>query len=237
MAQAAMARLPRIDIPGVPQHVIVRGVDRQPCFFNETDCLDYLACLREVAAERGVAVHAFVLMTNHVHLLATGSIPRSISAMMQGIGRRYVRRVNRLYGRTGTLFEGRFRASLVQSERYLLTCMRYIELNPVRASMVGDPAAYRWSSFRGNAGIEPMGWLQPHEEYLRLGSDSRLRAAAYQDLFNAAIGSEELATIRLHVNKDCVLGGERFQTAIAATIGRRVHIIRSGRPARAASIA
>src|SRR6266545_4048494 len=160
-----MARLPRIDIPGVPQHVIVRGVNRQPCFCNESDYLGYLACLRDVAGERGVAVHAFVLMTNHVHLLATGSISRSISAMMQGIGRRYVRRVNQLYGRTGTLFEGRFRASLVQSERYLLTCMRYIELNPVRASMVGDPAAYRWSSFRGNARIEPMAWLRPHEEY------------------------------------------------------------------------
>src|SRR2546426_1318599 len=183
-----MARLPRIDVPGMPQHVVVRGVDRQPCFFDPSDYAAYLEDLRAAATIAAVAVHAFVLMTNHVHVLATGALPRSISVLMQSVGRRYVRRINQTYRRTGTLFEGRFRASVVQSERYLLTCMRYIELNPVRAGMVGNPADYRWSSYRSNAGgMAGIDWLQPHEEYLRLGSNKDLRTAAYRELFKAAL--------------------------------------------------
>ena len=230
-----MARLPRIDIPGVPQHVIARGVDRGPCFFDESDYLEYLECVRAAATVAGVAVHAFVLMTNHIHLLATGCLPRSVSAMMQSIGRRYVRRINQTYSRTGTLFEGRFRASLVQSERYMLTCMRYIELNPVRAGMVSNPADYRWSSYRSNAGgMEAIDWLRPHEEYLGLASNKDLRTAAYRELFKAALDPGDIDAIRLHVNKDCVLGGERFQAAIAATLGRRAHVERVGRPGKPA---
>ena len=229
-----MARLPRIDVPGMPQHVVARGVDRQPCFFDGCDYREYLECLRASAAARDVAVHAYVLMTNHIHLLATGTSPHSISAMMQSIGRRYVRRINGMYRRTGTLFEGRFRASLVQSERYLLTCMRYIEMNPVRAGIVRDPGDYRWSSFRGNTGLESIDWLRPHVEYLRLGCSNELRTAAYRELFNTGITLEDVHSIRLHVNKDCVLGGERFQAAIAAMLERRTHVERVGRPRRRA---
>ena len=182
-----MARLPRIDVPGMPQHVVVRGVDRQPCFFDPSDYAAYLEDLRAAATIAAVAVHAFVLMTNHVHVLATGALPRSISVLMQSVGRRYVRRINQTYRRTGTLFEGRFRASVVQSERYLLTCMRYIELNPVRAAMVRHPADYRWSSFRRNAGFESFDWLQPHPEYVSLGQDSAARTTAYRGLFQTAL--------------------------------------------------
>jgi putative transposase len=225
----AMGRLPRIDVPGVPEHVIARGVDRQPCFFDDSDYITYLEHLRAAATKADVAIHAFVLMTNHIHLLATGALPRSISVMMQAVGRRYVRRVNQTYRRTGTLFEGRFRASLVQSERYLLTCMRYIELNPVRAGMASNPADYRWSSFRSNAGLENNGWLQPHPEYLRLGVGRNVHAA-YRELFKTSIDTDDIRAIRLHINKDCVLGSERFQTEIAVMLGRRAHVAPVGRP-------
>jgi putative transposase len=231
----AMARLPRIDVPGVPEHVIARGVDRQPCFFDNSDYIAYLEYLRAAAAKADVAIHAFVLMTNHIHLLATGALPRSISVMMQAIGRRYVRRVNQTYRRTGTLFEGRFRATLVQSERYLLTCMRYIELNPVRAGMASNPADYRWSSFRCNAGLESGGWLQPHPEYLRLGAGTNVHTA-YRDLFRTLIDAEDIRAIRLHINKDCVLGSERFQTEIAAMPGRRAYVASVGRPRKEPSM-
>jgi len=140
-----MARLHRIDIPDIAQHVIVRGVDRQPCFFADADYESYLAILRASAASSDCAIHAFVLMTNHVHLLLSGNVAGAVSATMHRAGLRYVGHVNRRHGRTGTLFEGRFRSSLVQTERYLLTCMRYIELNPVRACMVARPGDYRGS--------------------------------------------------------------------------------------------
>ncbi len=135
-----MARLPRLDMPGVPQHVIQRGNNRTACFFDPADYTFYLECLGEAAQKARCAVHAYVLMTNHVHLLVTAEVPGGLSLMMQSLGRRYVRYVNRLYGRTGTLWEGRFKSSLVESERYFLTCSRYIELNPVRAARwCGNP--------------------------------------------------------------------------------------------------
>jgi len=225
-----MARLPRIDIVGVPQHVVVRGVDRQPCFFERSDRALYLEILREAASRCNVAVHAFVLMTNHVHLLATGGAPGALSSVMQRIGLRYVRRVNGLYERTGTLFEGRFRSSLVQSERYLLACMRYIELNPVRAHMVDQAEDYPWSSYRHNAGIECGGWLTPHDEFLRLGASDDERARAWRTLVSMAPDDDELSSIRTHVAGNRVLGDTGFQQHIAGMLGRRVHIVRPGRP-------
>lgn len=224
------ARLPRIDVVGVPQHIVVRGVDRQPCFFASSDRRLYLALLREAAARCGVAVHAYVLMTNHVHLVATGQASGALSAMMQIVGVRYVRRINDAHSRTGTLFEGRFRSSLVQSERYLLACMRYVELNPVRAAMVGRAEDYPWSSYRSNAGFEHAGWLAPSDEYLRLGDTAAARGSAWRDLVAMALGDDELASIRKHVNANRVLGGERFQNELATMLGRRVHILPPGRP-------
>jgi putative transposase len=168
-------------------------------------------------------------MTNHIHLLATGALPHSISVMMQAVGRRYVRHI------PSTLFKGRFRASLVQSERYLLTCMRYIELNPVRAGVASSPADYRWSSFHSNAGLERNDGSQPHPEYLRLGVGRDVHAG-YRELFRTSIDTEDIRAIRLHINKDCVLGSERFQTEIAVMLGRRAHVAPVGRPRKEPSV-
>ena len=226
-----MPRLPRIDVVGVPQHIVVRGVDRQPCFFADADRRLYIQIVADAARRSNVAIHAFVLMTNHVHLLSTGRVPGALSAMMHRVGLRYVRRVNTRYGRTGTLFEGRFRASLVQSERHLLACMRYIELNPVRARMVDRPEDYPWSSFRRNAGIACADWLSPHEEYLHLGTSADARAKAWRDLVTTGSSDAELSNIRNHVNRNCALGDSRFQKSIAELLGRRVHIVPRGRHA------
>ena len=152
-------------------NMVVRGVDRRACFRAAGD---YDACLDDLmhgAGKSDCAIHAYVLMTNHVHLLVTGSMPGSVSRLMQRVGRRYVHRFNASWFRTGTLFEGRFRASLVESDRYLLTCMRYIELNPVRAGMVASATDYRWSSVHANAGSRPDRLVTPHERYRALGSN------------------------------------------------------------------
>ena len=206
-----MARLPRIDVPGIAQHVISRGNDRQACFFSDDDFATYRTWLDEAASRHECAVHAFVLMTNHIHLLMTGHALGAVGATMQALGRRYVRRVNYRYRRTGTLFEGRYKASLVESERYALACMRYIELNPVRAAMVGHPAEYRWSSFRANTGIESIPGLQPHAAYWELGASGAERADAYRKLFDTELSEAEVEAIRIHAQKDCVLGSPRFQ--------------------------
>ena len=135
-----MPRKPRFELPGVPQHVIQRGNNREPCFYAEADYLRYRDDLRNAAEKYACVVHAYVLMTNHVHLLVSSSAAYGISQMMQSLGRRYVRYINREYRRTGTLWEGRFKAALIDTDAYLLTCMRYIELNPVRAAMSPIPA-------------------------------------------------------------------------------------------------
>lgn len=163
-----MARLPRLDVAGVPQHVIQRGNNREVCFFEEQDYTVYLSKLAEYAEKLEVEVHAFVLMTNHVHLLMTPISTGNISRLMQSLGRYYVRYINKKYDRTGTLWEGRYKSTLIDSEAYLLTVSRYIELNPVRANMVEQPGEYPWSSFRANALGVPIKLITPHEIYLRL---------------------------------------------------------------------
>ncbi|MEP7208239.1 MAG: transposase [Casimicrobiaceae bacterium] len=230
-----MARLPRIDVVGIPQHIVLRGVDRQPCFYRDIDRSLYLDVLADAATRYDVSVHAFVLMTNHVHLLASARALGALSAMMKLVGLRYVRRINGTYGRTGTLFEGRFRGSLVQSERYLLACMRYIELNPVRAHMVVAPEDYPWSSYRHHAGLERehesrFRLLTPHGEFARLGTSSCERATAWRDLVRAGVAGDDLASIRAHVNRNRALGEPQFQERIAAMLGRRVDIVPRGRP-------
>ena len=161
-----MARPPRLDLPGVPQHVIQRGNNRAACFFGDADRRFYLKCLAEAAARRGCAVHAYVLMSNHVHLLTTPTERGAVAAMLQDLGRGYVRIINTIHGRTGTLWEGRYRSSLVDSERYLLICHRYIELNPVRAGMVSDPMEYSWSSHAHYTGTRPSKLITEHAVFL-----------------------------------------------------------------------
>lgn len=178
-----MARLPRLDLPGVPQHVVQRGNNRAACFADDEDYLGYRGGLADAATQCGCAIHAYVLMTDHVHLLVTGMERGAVSRMMQRLGRRYVASFNLRHGRTGTLWDGRFKTSLIDSQHYLLACHRFIELNPVRAGMVADPVTYRWSSFRCNALDAPDALVTPHPVYLQLGADRVRRLAAYRALF------------------------------------------------------
>ncbi len=230
-----MARLPRFCPPGIAQHVIQRGNNRSICFADERDFAAYAKWLKEYATKFQVAVHAWVLMTNHVHLLVTPASAQSLSLMMQALGRRYVRYFNHQYQRTGTLWEGRFRSSLVQSDRYLLQCYRYIELNPVRASMVGDPVNYNWSSYRCNGlGVKSM-LCTPHEQYLRLGRNKNERLKAYRALLQSHVEKELLAQIRASVNKGLALGSERFMDEVELLYGRRVKAAKMGRPKKVSS--
>jgi putative transposase len=225
-----MARLPRLDLPNVPQHIVQRGNNRQPIFFHEDDYCTYIEYLREALAKNHCQLYAFVLMTNHVHLLTLGEAPGAVSGLMQSIGRRYVRYINATYRRTGTLFEGRFKSSLVDSERYLLTCMRYIELNPVRAGMVSYPGDYRWSSYPHHVAGRVLEWLAEPEEYKRLGASPDERLLAYRELFKEPLASNDVEAIRAHLNKDRALGSTRFQDEIKSILGRRVEIVPRGRP-------
>jgi putative transposase len=227
-----MARLPRIDLAGVPQHVLQRGNNRAACFFQPADYTFYLDSLRQAAHQHNCAVYAYVLMTNHVHLLVSGAETGCVSAMMQTLGRRYVRAINQRYGRSGTLWEGRFKSSVVDSERYLLTCMRYIECNPVRAAMVRQPGDYRWSSYRRHALGAGDDWLMDHACYFALGRDTVSRQEAYQALFKEPLLVQELSIIRNRIQRSGVLGNDRFAAEIEAILGRRVRPAKPGRPRR-----
>jgi putative transposase len=216
-----MARLPRLYLPGCAQHVIQRGNNREACFYDEADYKAYLSFLKDAATKCQVAIHAFVLMTNHVHLLVTPSDEQGISRMMQAQGRKYVQYFNFTYGRTGTLWEGRYKSTLVDSDSYLLTVYRYIELNPVRANMVMHSAEYPWSSYQGNALGKPIQLLTPHSMYCQLGRTDAERQSAYRALFRGRMTERDLAAIREATNKAWVLGDDRFKEQIEAKTGRR----------------
>lgn len=225
-----MPRRPRVVLPGVPMHLIQRGNNRQACFYAEDDYRFYLKWLHTYARETRCAVHAYVLMTNHVHLLLTSPTVGGAGEMMKRLGQRYVQYVNRTYRRSGTLWEGRFRSCLTQEESYVLGCYRYIELNPVRASMVEHPGDYRWSSYRANAQGEGSSWLEPHNCYRTLAADEPGRQAAYRKLFRYQLEPGLVDEIRDATNGNYVLGSPRFQKEVARALGRRVVRGRSGRP-------
>lgn len=201
-----MARLPRLYLPDVPQHIIQRGINRQACFISDKDFAVYACRLDQSARRYQVAVHAWVFMTNHVHLLVTPQSEQGVSRMMQATGRHYVRYFNHTYGRTGTLWEGRFKSCLVDAEDYLLACQRYIELNPVRAGMVLVPEDYSWSSYKANGFGRQMKLWTPHRVYLDLGATIRERAAAYRELFAGHIDERLVRQIRKATNRGMVLG-------------------------------
>jgi putative transposase len=227
-----MARSPRLDLPGVPQHVIQRGNNRAGCFFGDADRRFYLKCLEEAALRRGCAVHAYVLMSNHVHLLVTPVEAGAVSAMLQDLGRRYVRVINTIHDRSGTLWEGRFRSSLVDSENYLLICHKYIELNPVRAGMVRDPADYPWSSHTHYMGLRVSPMITEHPVYLRIATRDSARRAAFRSLFAIALQEEILTRIRTAANTDSALGSEIFMNDAEAMLGRSVRAPARGRPTK-----
>lgn len=206
-----MPRPLRYDVVGIPQHVVQRGVNRQRTFFSRRDCHRYLGWLRLAAHECACDVHAYVLMTNHVHLLVTPREPMAIAAMMQSLGRRYVLYVNNKRERTGTLWEGRYKASLVATGSYLWACYRYIELNPVRAGMVVRPGEYRWSSFHRNCvgASDPL--IVEHAEYTELGDDVAARAAAYSRLFDEGLQEAALRDIRASLDRCDPYGSDEFK--------------------------
>jgi putative transposase len=191
-----MARVARLVVPEVALHVVQRGVDRGDCFFAEAHYRGYLQLLAAYAPRFGCSVHAYCLMTNHVHLLLTPHAPGACARLMKQVNQCYVQRLNKSQGRTGTLWEGRFRSALVSSEIYALTCYRYIELNPVRAGMVAHPRDYRWSSYRANAEETPDSIISPHATYAALSDCPSRRALAYRELFVCALRETDVAEIR-----------------------------------------
>jgi putative transposase len=232
-----MARLGRYFLPDQPQHVIQRGNNRQAIFFAAADYQLYRQWLAEAAARYGCAVHAYVLMTNHVHLLVSPREPDSIPRTLQSLGRRYVRYVNATYRRSGTLWEGRYRAAPIDSESYFLVCCRYIELNPVRAGMVAHPRDYPWSSWRAHARGADDPLVADHRLYHALGRTAAERQSAYRQLFRAALDPEAVDALRAATNGGWALGGERFKRQIAKALGRRVAPLARGRRARSRRIA
>jgi len=227
-----MPRKPRFVIPGVPLHIVQRGHNRAAVFFEDEDYLAYIDWLKQAALKYRCHVHAYVLMTNHIHILASPEDNEGITRMMQYIGRYYVPYINRKYGRSGSLWEGRYKASLVQEETYLLQCMRYIEMNPVRAGMVKSPLDYRWSSHHRNAygiGVRD-DFLEPHLIYHELGFDKGSRQAAYLTHFDAVESSDALSQINACWQTGVPLGDGRFKVEIESLLGQKVGYNRRGRP-------
>ena len=227
-----MARLPRYFVKNVPQHIILRGNNREVIFANDEDCLFFRDALKDAAKRNGLAIHAYVFMTNQVHLLASPATEESIPKTLQSLGRRYVQYFNFRYRRTGTLWEGRYRATIVEAETYLFECMRYIELNPVRAGMLNHPSEHAWSSYQANAGmiIDPL--VKPHRLYRGLGTDDEKRHEAYRALVQAPMDAQMLKTIRDSTNKGWAMGGGRFKSKIETLTERRVDPLPKGRPKR-----
>lgn len=227
-----MARLGRYFLPDQPLHVIQRGNNRQKIFFSDGDRETYLAWLLAAAREYGCRIHAYVLMTNHVHLLLTPEAADSLPRLMQSLGRRYVRYLNHAHGRTGTLWEGRYRAAPIDSEAYLLACCRYIELNPVRAGMARHPRQHRWSSHGANALGRPDPLVSPHPLYRALGRSSAERQAAYRALFRERLAEDFVDSLRGATNGGWALGDAAFKRRVAKAARRRAEPLPRGRPRR-----
>jgi putative transposase len=225
-----MPRPRRLNIPGLPQHLVQRGNNRQACFQDEADYRRYLNLLGIACKRHDCEVHAYVLMTNHVHILLTPHQPDGASLVFRDLGRDYVRRFNRRHQRTGTLWEGRFRSSPVDSDRYLLTCYRYIELNPVRAGLVDQPAQYPWSSFHANALGFRDRLLTPHGSWLLLGADNSSRRNAYLSLFDSVLDADQLEIIRKGLNKGLPTGNNGFRLHLERIYSVKFGMGKKGRP-------
>lgn len=225
-----MPRKPRFYLPGAAVHVVQRGHSREPVFYRDQDYRAYLHWLTEAAERYACAVHAYVLMTNHAHILATPKDRDGISRMMQYAGRRYVPYINYQYGTSGTLWEGRYKASLVYEADYLLTCMRYIELNPVRANMVNHPREYRWSSYRANGEGKEDRLITAHRLYQALGRTAAQRKEAYRFLFKAHLDDGEIKKIRASWQTGTPLGNDYFKEKVERKLQCKVGQARRGRP-------
>jgi putative transposase len=226
-----MSRLPRLFLPNMPLHIVQRGHDRQPVFVQRRDFEYYVANLADAKSEHGIHLYGYCLMTNHVHLLlAPSEKVTGVSSFMRMLAGRQTRYVNKLEDRTGTLWEGRFQASLIDTDAYLLACYRYIDLNPIRATIVGTPEEYRWSSYRSHAGIERSELLDVSDIYRALGEDMTTRGIAYQRYVASSINREELKTIRTALRRNQITGNQAFKEAIERRTGRRLFSRGRGRP-------
>jgi putative transposase len=226
-----MPRLPRVFLPGQPVHVIQRGNNRGQVFFGQNDAKQYLDWLQEAASLHGVAVHAYVLMTNHIHLLVSPETAHALPRAMRHVNWRYSRYINDTQSRTGSLWEGRYRASLIEADDYYFACSRYIELNPVRAGLAKTPGAYRWSSYKANAEGKADLLISPHQLYTDLAATPSARAEAYRSLFEGALSEEALGAIRSAVNGGWPLGADSFRSLVSRHAGRTLKPRKRGRPA------
>lgn len=230
-----MARLPRLTVPGYPHHVIQRGNNRQAIFAGDDDRRMMLALLEEHARQVRVAVHSYVLMDNHLHLLATPETAEGLPQLMQSVGRRYVRYFNDRQARTGTLWEGRYRSTLIQAERYLLACMVYIDLNPVRAGMVDTPADYGWSSHGHYVGRRVDRLVTPHPLWWSLGNTPFAREAAYAELVRNGLAAGQEQALTDATLRGWALGDAAYVAALQRQTERRVAKAKAGRPLRTRS--
>jgi putative transposase len=231
-----MARLPRLTVPGYPHHIIQRGNNRQAIFASNADYETLLAMLEEHSRQAGVAVHAYVLMSNHFHLLATPETVEAIPQMMQAVGRRYVRYFNQRQARTGTLWEGRYKSTLIQTERYLLACMAYIDLNPVRAGVAAGAGDYPWSSHAHYVGRRNDKLISPHPLYWELGNTPFSREAAYAELVQAGVSVEQQRALTDSALRGWALGEPHYVADLQKRTERRVSKTRAGRPPAVPSV-
>lgn len=227
-----MPRRPRIDLPGLPHHVVQRGNNRADCFFSDDDRRYYLHLLREACERHETVLHAYVLMTNHVHLLLTPNAPGAMARTLRDVGRDYAQTFNRRNGRSGAFWEGRYKSCLVESDAYVLCAMRYIELNPVRAGMVERPADYAWSSHRANAygGASPL--LEPVASYTGLGTTPADCARVYRSMFCARPSGTEIDALRAHTMQGVPWGSASLRAVLQAQLASCMALRRVGRPAR-----
>lgn len=225
-----MPRRPRVHLDKVPLHIVQRGHNRDACFYAEEDYHTYLHWLGIALKEADCQLHAYALMTNHVHLLITPRKAEAVPRLMISLGRRYVQYINTAYRMTGTLWDGRYKSSLIQAETYLLACMRYIELNPVTAAMVDDPAHYRWTSYRANGLGRAEALITPHSLYAALGDSDKARQSTYRALFRPHLDQAAIDDIRLAVSQSQPLGDSRFHARIARLTGERREARPRGRP-------
>ena len=225
-----MARLPRLAVPGWPHHVILRGNNRAAIFVDRADREDFLALLARHARDQQVQVHAYVLMDDHLHLLLTPQQDGGLSRLMQALGRAYVRGFNTRHGRSGTLWEGRYRSTVIEPERHLLACMAYIDLNPVRAGLVHAPQEYAWSSHAHYVGLRDDKWLTPHPLIWSLGNTPFAREAAYAELVRAGLSALQQQALTESALQGWPLGGPAFLARLRQQTERRIEKGRPGRP-------
>ncbi len=226
----AMARLPRLIVPHQPHHVIQAGSNQQVIFRDDEDYRSFLQWLREASKACKVAIHAYVLMPDHLHLLATPSNEDGLAQMMQRVGRYYVPYYNKKYGRSGSLWQGRFKTSLVEAQRYFLVCSRFIELNPVRSGVMSNPLDYPWSSYAHHAGARPDALITDHAEYWALGNTPFQREAAYIELAERALTNADLSTLNATLLKGWPLGSDSFKLELQNKAKRQVLPAKRGRP-------